>query len=300
MRTISSSRRAFPMSEEQHQLQQELVERDERLRSQTGRRTRRQCPGHHHRWPEAFRRCPDAGGHRTDFPDPNLSRVTKCPATRLEAVAKASRDAGAIPAASTTFHKRTSIRLPLSGSHVRPTPLTPIHQAHRYPGDRVFPGSAITAVRCADGAPRLFPPTCAGRGPASVTPIARTSRRSCRPLIGPLSVRRFAPSMDVFSRIHPQELNHGGVYAAKNDLSGVDYGEIAIGLPEPTREISVSSPSQGRRNGGWCLGKTATAVGHPRLDRTRRPTLPSWEQNGNRTGNISPMRLQCTCVRAVS
>ena len=30
------------------------------------------------------------------------------------------------------------------------------------------------------------------------------------------------------------------------------------------------------------------------------PVKPSWEQNGNRTGNISTMRLQCTCVRAVS
>ena len=29
---------------------------------------------------------------------------------------------------------------------------------------------------------------------------------------------------------------------------------------------------------------------------TDRPARPIWEQNGNRTGNISPMRLRCTCV----
>jgi hypothetical protein len=67
---------------------------------------------------------------------------------------RASWDASAIPAASTTFHKRTCIRLPFSGSHLRPTPITPIHQAHRYPGDRVLPGSAFAAVRYADGASR--------------------------------------------------------------------------------------------------------------------------------------------------
>jgi hypothetical protein len=151
---------------------------------------------------------------------------------------------------------------------------------------------------------------------ASFRPLAQVAaRRVSRPLLVPRDVHAARssarcrcvaslPPWMVFARIHPQELNHGGVYAAKNDLSGVDCGEIAIGLPGPTREISlsssVSSPSRGRRNGGWCLGKTATAVGHPRLDRTRRPKLPIWEQNGNRIGNISPMRLQFTCVGAVS
>jgi len=85
----------------------------------------------------------------------------------------------------------------------------------------------------------------------------------------------------------------GGVYAAKNDLSAVDCGEIAIGLPEPTREVSlsssVSSPSQGRRNGGWCLGKTATAVDHPRLDRTRRPHC----RFGNKMGTGLAISAQC-------
>ena len=38
----------------------------------------------------------------------------------------------------------------------------------------------------------------------------------------------------------------------------------------------------------------------PHLDNQVSTGWPIWEQNGNRTGNISPMRLQCTCVRAVS
>ena len=33
------------------------------------------------------------------------------------------------------------------------------------------------------------------------------------------------------------------------------------------------------------------------LARMPEPAGPIWEQNGNRTGDISPMRLQCTCVR---
>ena len=48
--------------------------------------------------------------------------------------------------------------------------------------------------------------------------------------------------------------------------------------------------------------RTAVALDH--RDRTRTPRLALsghfWEQNGNRTGNISPMSLQCTRVRAVS
>jgi hypothetical protein len=34
--------------------------------------------------------------------------------------------------------------------------------------------------------------------------------------------------------------------------------------------------------------------------RTPQQARPIWEQNGNRTGNITSMRPQCTCVRAVS
>ncbi len=31
-----------------------------------------------------------------------------------------------------------------------------------------------------------------------------------------------------------------------------------------------------------------------------KPARPIWQQNGNRTGNVSPMPLQCTCVKAAS
>jgi hypothetical protein len=91
--------------------------------------------------------------------------------TTYRANACENGDAGAIPAASTTFHKRTSIRLPFSGSHLRPTPITPIHQAHRHPGDRMLPGSAITALR------------------ASFRPLAQVAvRRASRPLLVPRDV----------------------------------------------------------------------------------------------------------------
>ena len=47
-------------------------------------------------------------------------------------------------------------------------------------------------------------------------------------------------------------------------------------------------------------GRSGEAVEQFREEFKDRPARPNWEQNGNRTGNISPMRLQCTCVRAVS
>jgi hypothetical protein len=158
-----------------------------------------------------------------------------------------------------------------------PTSISLIPYVHRYPGDRVIPGSAIAEVRFTDSVPRPFPPACERRGPASVTPIARTAHRSCRPLIGPLMVGRSAPARMAFARIHPQNLTCGGVNAAKSDLSGVAYGEIAISPPVPQRGISlsssVSSPSQGRRNGGCPRGRITMAIGHPRLARTPRSRI---------------------------
>lgn len=103
---------------------------------------------------------------------------------------------------------------------------------------------------------RPFPPVSAGRCPARIMPIARTSRRECRPLIGPLRVARCAPHMDGFlARIHPQKLNCGGVIAAKNDVSGVPCGEIAIGPPVPRWEdlpvLFRLLPLAGKEKRGW-------------------------------------------------
>ena len=55
---------ACPMSEEQHALQQELVARYDRLRSQKVDPAGGQRPGHHHRRPQARPRRPDAVGRR--------------------------------------------------------------------------------------------------------------------------------------------------------------------------------------------------------------------------------------------
>ena len=46
--------------------------------------------------------------------------------------------------------------------------------------------------------------------------------------------------------------------------------------------------------------RSATRTALSPLARRHSHARPIWEQNGNRIGNISPMRLQCTCVRAVS
>ena len=75
---------------------------------------------------------------------------------------------------------------------------TPILQAHRHPGDRVLTRSTTlrSATRTAFGP---LPPPCAGRGLAAVTPgVRKTSRRSCRPRIDPLSVGRCAPPSEGF------------------------------------------------------------------------------------------------------
>ena len=59
---------ACPMSEEQHDLQQALVERYERLRSAESRPEGRQRPGHHHRRPQTGHRRTDALSDRPGLP----------------------------------------------------------------------------------------------------------------------------------------------------------------------------------------------------------------------------------------
>lgn len=53
--------------------------------------------------------------------------------------------------------------------------------------------------------------------------------------------------MDGFCRIHHQELNHAGVNSAKNDLSGADCSEIAIGLPNLCGRVPSPLPSPPHR-----------------------------------------------------
>jgi hypothetical protein len=115
-----------------------------------------------------------------------------------------------------------------------PLPPPPILQAHRHPGDRVLTRSTAlrSATRTAFGP---LPPPCAGRGPASVTPgVRKTSRRSCRPRIDPLSVGRCAPASEGFcSSRSPYDC--GGTSPAKDYLIGFAFGEIAIFPPDPRR-----------------------------------------------------------------
>jgi hypothetical protein len=115
-----------------------------------------------------------------------------------------------------------------------PLPPPPILQAHRHPGDRVLTRSTTlrSATRTAFGP---LPPPCAGRGPASVTPgVRKTSRRSCRPRIDPLSVGRCAPASEGFcSSRSPYDC--GGTSPAKDYLIGFAFGEIAIFPPDPRR-----------------------------------------------------------------
>ncbi len=65
------------MSEEQHALQQELVERYERLRSQKVDPRDRQRPGHHHRRPQTRHRRRMLSATAPDFPESKVNRLVE-------------------------------------------------------------------------------------------------------------------------------------------------------------------------------------------------------------------------------
>jgi len=200
--------------------------------------------------------------------------------TAFEAMACGNTIADAIPAASTTFHKRTSIYLPFSGSQLRPTPITPRNQAHRH-----------LATACSQ-APLSLRSAARTALRASFRPIARVAaRRASRLLLVPRDVNAARSSARCrcvawLIRCHRSRI------LWKSELK---YGVITVASQgqEPEREISLScsnsSPHrEGQKEGGaWGRPPRPSAI----LALTERDGQHC--QVGNNMGTALATSAQC-------
>ena len=102
---------ACPMSEEQQALQQELVERYERLRSERVDPRDRQRPGHHHRRPQARHRRQDALSRGTRLPGIENQPASRERRRHLAADRSDTRHADDLLPTWASIRRRGAIRL---------------------------------------------------------------------------------------------------------------------------------------------------------------------------------------------